>query len=70
MMQAYAIRILKDKFPAIVDAIDPGGSGDMYAGLNEEESAALLRSPALASRRGHGSHYKRLGLRPARRSHR
>lgn len=29
-VQAYAVRILKDKMPAIVDAIDPGGSGDMY----------------------------------------
>ena len=40
-VQAYALRILKDKFPGIVDAIDPGGSGDMYASLNEEEREAL-----------------------------
>lgn len=39
--RVHAMRILKDKFPAIIDAIDPGGSGDMYAGLNEEERAAL-----------------------------
>ena len=41
-VQAHAMRILWDKFPQIVDAIDPGGSGDMYAGLNDEEKAALL----------------------------
>jgi hypothetical protein len=38
---AHAKRILKDKFPAIIDALDPGGSGDPYAGLNEEEREAL-----------------------------
>jgi hypothetical protein len=41
-VQAHGLRLLKDKFPSIVDAIDPGGSGDMYAGLNEEQRAALL----------------------------
>ncbi|GAB4018972.1 hypothetical protein GCM10028808_55080 [Spirosoma migulaei] len=37
----HAMRILKDKFPQIIDALEPGGSGDMYAGLNEEEKEAL-----------------------------
>jgi hypothetical protein len=36
-----AMRILKDKFPQIVDAVEPGGSGDPYAGLNAEEASAL-----------------------------
>lgn len=40
-VQAHAIRILHDKFPMIVDALEPGGSGDMYAGLNVEERQAL-----------------------------
>lgn len=40
-VQAHAMRVLKDKFPQIVDAIDPGGSGDIYAGLNIEEREAL-----------------------------
>ena len=31
-VQAHAMRILWDKFPMIVDATDPGGSGDMYGG--------------------------------------
>lgn len=41
-VQAHAMRILADKFPQIVDAIEPGGSGDMYAGLDKEEREALL----------------------------
>ncbi|MFV0266383.1 MAG: hypothetical protein ACK5HT_04530, partial [Draconibacterium sp.] len=40
-VRMHAMRILKDKFPQIVDALEPGGSGDMYAGLNKEEKAAL-----------------------------
>jgi hypothetical protein len=43
-VQAYALRVLKDKFAGIIDAIDPGGSGDMYAGLNAEEREALLEA--------------------------
>jgi hypothetical protein len=42
-VRIHALRVLRvrDKFPAIMDAIDPGGSGIPYAGLNEEEQAAL-----------------------------
>jgi hypothetical protein len=40
-VRVHAMRILGDKFPAIIDALEPGGSGDMYAGLNEEERQAL-----------------------------
>jgi hypothetical protein len=40
-VQGHAIRVLHDKFPAIVDALEPGGSGDMYSGLNTEEREAL-----------------------------
>jgi len=40
-VQAHAIRVLRDKFPNIVDALEPGGSGDMYHGLNTEERQAL-----------------------------
>jgi hypothetical protein len=39
--QNHSMRVLHDKFPAIIDAVDPGGSGDMYAGLNAEEREAL-----------------------------
>jgi hypothetical protein len=46
-VQAHAMRILWDKFPAIVDAIDPGGSGDMYGGLSAEEREALAEVTAM-----------------------
>ena len=40
-VQAHAFRVLHDKLPQIVDAVEPGGSGDMFTGLNEEERDAL-----------------------------
>jgi len=40
-VRMHAMRILKDKFPQIVDAVEPGGSGDPYAGLTDDEAAAL-----------------------------
>ena len=40
-VRMYAMQLLKDKFPQIIDAVEPGGSGDMYAGLSEEEKSAL-----------------------------
>lgn len=39
--RAYAKRVLRHKFPDIVDALEPGGNGDVYATLNEEEKAVL-----------------------------
>jgi hypothetical protein len=42
-VRIHALRVLRarNRFPAIMDAIDPGGSGNPYADLNEEERAAL-----------------------------
>ncbi len=40
-VRMQAMRVLNDKLPGIIDAVEPGGSGDMYAGLNEEEKEAL-----------------------------
>ena len=40
-VRVNALRVLKEKWSSIIDAIEPGGSGDPYAGLNEEERAAL-----------------------------
>jgi hypothetical protein len=40
-VQAHALRVLDGKFEGIVDALEPGGSGDMYAGLNDEQREAL-----------------------------
>ena len=40
-IRAHAMRILRDKLDEIRDALEPGGSGDPYAVLDEEEKAAL-----------------------------
>jgi hypothetical protein len=40
-VQFHAMRILRGRFPGIVDALEPGGSGDIYAGLDAEEREAL-----------------------------
>ncbi len=40
-IRMHAMRILKDVFPQILDAVEPGGSGDMYAGLTQEQKDAL-----------------------------
>lgn len=42
-IRLHALRVLRKrgKFPAIVDALEPGGSADPYAGLDAEEVAAL-----------------------------
>ena len=40
-VQAHAMRILGPRFGQIVDALEPGGGGDMCAGLREEEADAL-----------------------------
>jgi hypothetical protein len=39
----HALRVLRrrDRFPSVMDALNPGGSGDIYAGLDAEERAAL-----------------------------
>jgi hypothetical protein len=48
-VRMHALRILRrrNKFVAIMDAIDPGGSGDPFAELNEEEHAALTEAASL-----------------------
>ncbi|HEV2243394.1 MAG TPA: hypothetical protein VGR98_20280 [Streptosporangiaceae bacterium] len=43
-VQAHAFRVLGPKLPQIVDAAEPGGGGDMYAGLTTEERDALAEA--------------------------
>ena len=40
-VRVHAMRILRDKLEAIRDALEPGGSGDPYEGLNDEQAQAL-----------------------------
>jgi hypothetical protein len=48
-VRMHALRVLKrrNKFPGILDAINPGGSGDPDAGLDDEERAALREATLL-----------------------
>lgn len=40
-VQVLGLRVLQEKFPDIVDALQPGGSGDPYATLDDQERAIL-----------------------------
>ena len=40
-VRMHAQRILRDQFDRIVDAVEPGGSGDMFLGLTAEQRDAL-----------------------------
>ena len=40
-VRMHAQRIFRDRFDQIVDAVEAGGSGDMFEGLTEEEADAL-----------------------------
>ena len=40
-VRVHAMRLLRHRFPQIIDAMEPGGSGDPYAALNGEEADAL-----------------------------
>jgi hypothetical protein len=40
-VRMQALRVLRDKFPQIIDAMGPGGSGDPYAGLTAHEASVL-----------------------------
>lgn len=46
-VRAHAMRMLRHKFPEVVDAIESGGSGNPYAVLNEEEAEALKEATAM-----------------------
>lgn len=43
----HALRVLKHRFDAVVDALEPGGSGDPFEGLNDEEAAALREATSM-----------------------
>lgn len=57
-----AMRILDKKLPQIIDAVDAGGSGDMYAGLNEEEKQALMEATRLGFPPQSWFGYKTMGI--------
>lgn len=46
-VQLLASRVLGDALPKVVDALEPGGSGDPYAGLTAAQRAALEEATKL-----------------------
>ena len=60
-VRVLAMRILKDKFPSIVDAVEPGGSGDIYQGLNDEQRAALREVTGMGFPPAAWFNYKTIG---------
>jgi hypothetical protein len=61
-IRMHAMRILRDKFPQIVDAMDAGGSGNPYAGLNTEEAAALREATRMGFPPNSWFGYKEMGV--------
>ena len=61
-VRMHAMRILSTKFPQIVDAMDAGGSGDPYQGLNAEEAAALREVTAMGFPLNSWFSYKTMGV--------
>lgn len=61
-VRMHAMRVLKDKFPQIVDAIEPGGSGNPYIGLNDEEREALLEATRMGFPLQAWFGYKTMGI--------
>ena len=43
-VRMHAMRVLQHKFPQIADALEPGGSGDMYAGPQYRRTGSAPRS--------------------------
>lgn len=61
-VRVRAMRILDDVFPQIVDALEPGGSGDPYAGLNEEQAAALREATKMGFPPSSWFGYRTMGI--------
>ncbi len=57
-----AMRILNDKFPQILDAVEPGGSGDPYAGLSADEASVLHEAERMGFPTRSWFGYKTMGI--------
>ncbi|GIX29647.1 MAG: hypothetical protein KatS3mg124_0119 [Porticoccaceae bacterium] len=57
-----ALRVLWHRFPAIVDALEPGGSGDPWAGLEARETATLWEATRMGFPLGAWFGYQTMGL--------
>ena len=61
-VRMHAMRVLDKKLPQIIDAMEPGGSGAPYAGLNEEETQVLKEATAMGFPLKGWYGYKEMGI--------
>jgi hypothetical protein len=61
-VRMQALRVLRDKFPQIIDAMEPGGSGDPYAGLTPYEASVLREIEKMGFPMESWFGYKTMGL--------
>lgn len=61
-VRMQALRVLRDKFPQIIDAMEPGGSGDPYAGLSAYEASVLREVEAMGFPMQTWFGYRTMGL--------
>ncbi|WP_236549302.1 PKD domain-containing protein [Novosphingobium sp. TCA1] len=61
-VRMQAMRLLDDKFPQIVDAVEPGGSGDPYAGLSPLQASALREATRMGFPTPSWFGYKTMGI--------
>lgn len=61
-IRMHAMRVLNEKLPQIVDALEPGGSGEPYLGLNEEEKATLMEATKMGFPLQAWYAYKTMGI--------
>ena len=57
-----ALRVLKDRFSEILDAMEPGGSSDPYTGLNAEEREVLTEVTRMGFPLASWHNYKTIGM--------
>lgn len=61
-VRMQALRVLRDKFPQIIDAMEPGGSGNPYAGLTPYEASILREIEEMGFPMRSWFGYKTMGL--------
>lgn len=61
-VRLHAMRLSWDKFPQINDALEVGGSGNPYAGLDQEQSSALTEAERMGFPPGSWFWYRTMGV--------
>ena len=61
-VRMHAQRMLRHRFDQIVDAVEPGGSGDMFEGLTAEERGALTEVTRMGFPQGSWFGHRTMGM--------